>query len=286
LPRFKGKRQIQLKEALEDIIPAKELPFIPSRWWFVGDIVILPIPKQLEKYSTEIGSAMLHLEGKKRRTVLGKFGPTEGITRIPDFEYLAGDKNTETIHKELGCKFKIDAAKLTFSPGNIGERKRLLDLVSKNEFIVDMFSCIGNLSLPIAVHKAPKQLIAAEINPTAFRYLEENIKLNRVEDIMKGLLGDNRNILSEFEGKANRVISGYFDVDEEQIRLAFRLCKDNATAHFHLTVPANKELQEQRIAQILALAEKGKRRIANVSRKRVKKYAPGIEHIVLDVDVI
>jgi tRNA wybutosine-synthesizing protein 2 len=286
LPRFKGRRQIQLKKALEDVIPNSKLSLLPNRWWFVGDILIIPIPKQLEKYGEDIGTALVQLEGKKRRTVLGKFGPTEGIKRTPNFKYLAGDKNTETIHKELGCKFKIDAAKITFSPGNLGERKRLLELVEKNEFVIDMFSCVGNLSLPIAVHKAPKQLIAAEINPIAYQYLEENIILNKVEDRMKGVLGDNRVILGDFERKADRVISGYFDIDEDQIRLAFRLCNDNATIHFHLTVPANKKLQELRISQLISLAEEEKRKIINVSRKRVKKYSPGIEHIVLDVDVI
>ena len=179
MARDTGQKRELLVELLVEKIPKELLMHIPHRWWFVGDVLITTIPEELLEYRNDVGRAFLQLEPKRARTVLGKTGPTKGITREPNFEHLAGDKNTETVHKELGCLFKIDAAKLTFSPGNHFERKRMIDTVKKGEFIVDMFSCVGNLSLPIAVHKSPKKIIAAEINPYAFKYLEENIQRRR-----------------------------------------------------------------------------------------------------------
>ena len=278
------KREL-LVELLVEKIPKELLIHIPHRWWFVGDILITSIPEQLLEYRNEVGQAFLELEPKRARTALGKTGPTQGITREPSFEYLAGDKNTETIHKELGCSFKLDAAKLTFSPGNHFERKRMLDVVKEGEFIVDMFSCVGNLSLPIAVHNSPKQIIAAEINPLAFKYLEKNIELNKVSRSMKAIMGDNRLVLKEFEGKADRVISGYLHSDEEQIRQAVRLCSENSIFHHHEAITTKKEKQTETMMDIKRLIESEGRVCKRMIHKRVKKYSPGVEHIVLDIEI-
>lgn len=283
MARDKSPKRELLIELLIDKIPKELHIHFPHRWWFIGDVLITTIPEKLKQYRSAVGEAFLQLEPKRARTILGKTGPTRGITREPSFDYLAGDKNTETIHKELGCYFKLDAAKLTFSPGNHFERERMLDVVKSDEFIIDMFSCVGNLSLPIAVNKAPKQIIAAEINPYAFKYLEENIKLNKVTDVMKAIEGDNRVILREFEGKADRVISGYLHSDEDQIRQAVRLCNEGSMLHYHVAITARKEIQTETIMNIKKIIQAEGRVCTKMIRKRVKKYSPGVEHIVLDI---
>ncbi|NHK31834.1 MAG: class I SAM-dependent methyltransferase family protein [Asgard group archaeon] len=282
--RTKKAQRAFLLEILEKEIPVELLSKIPNRWWKIGDILLLTIPKQLADYHTIIGEAMLKLEENKIRTVLGKMGPTKGITRVPEFIYLAGDPNTETIHKELGCLFKLDAAKLTFSPGNHGERKRMIDIVHSDELIVDIFGCVGNLSLPLAIHNSPKQLVIAEINPIAFQYLTENISLNNVTEIVKPLLGDNRTILIEYEGLADRVIAGYLHSDTEQIRQGIRLCKENGIFHYHEGAPI--KVQDQPFARVKKVAKQEDRKVELLKRQIVKKYAPGVEHIVLDLKII
>lgn len=285
MARDTGQKRELLVELLVEKIPKELLMHIPHRWWFVGDVLITTIPEELLENRNDVGRAFLQLEPKRARTVLGKTGPTKGITREPNFEHLAGDKNTETVHKELGCLFKIDAAKLTFSPGNHFERKRMIDTVKKGEFIVDMFSCVGNLSLPIAVHKSPKKIIAAEINPYAFKYLKENIQLNKVSTVMKAIEGDNRVVLKNYEGKADRIISGYLHSDEEQIRQAVRLCNNNSIFHHHIAITRKKEKQAEVMMDIKRLIESEGRICSRMIRKRVKKYAPGVEHIVLDIEI-
>jgi len=284
LVRTKNAQRAKLLELLRKEISSKLVQQIPHRWWKIGDILIIPIPESLMDYQSEIGQAMLQLEKNKVRTILGKTGPTIGTNRIPEFIYLAGDSNTETIHKELGCLFKLDAAKLTFSPGNHGERKRMIDIVPSNEFIIDMFGCVGNLSLPLAVHNSPKQLIIAEINPIAFKYLTENIALNKVNDIVKPLLGDNRTILKEYEDLADRVIAGYLHSDLEQIRQGIRLCKEGGIFHYHEGTP--KKVQEKPFSRVKQAADQENRMVKLLNKRIVKKYSPGVEHVVLDLKVI
>lgn len=281
--RGKESKRKELLRLLQNKIPEDILPFVPSHWWKIGDILILNIPHQLLNFKSDIGETILEIEQKPLRTVLGKIGPTQGIIRTPSFEHLAGDINTGTVHKELGCKFKIDAAKLTFSPGNHGEKKRLLKITNDNEFIIDMFSCVGNLSLPLAVHKAPIRVIAAEINPLAFKYLTDNITLNRVEDVMIAILGDNRVVLRDYEGKADRVLSGYLNSDDDQLELAICLCKDNGIIHYHEAVPLTKK--EKTIAKIERILDKVGKDKKQISEKRVKKYSSNVEHLVFDIQV-
>jgi tRNA wybutosine-synthesizing protein 2 len=274
----------KLSILLENKIPQNLISFLPNRWWKVGDVLISTIPEELMNYTGEIGEAFLKLESNVR-VVLGKTGPTKGVTRKPGFTHLAGEENTVTTHKELGCLFKIDAAKLTFSPGNHGERNRLLEITGINEFIVDMFSCIGNLSLPLAVHKQPKMLIAAEINPLAHKYLEQNIKLNKVQDHMKSILGDNRMVLEDYYQQADRVLSGYLASDLEQITVGVKLCKKGGILHFHAGVPNNKEILDNPINKIKKIVEQENRTLEVINQKRVKKYSPGIDHIVIDIKI-
>ncbi|MFW9922976.1 MAG: class I SAM-dependent methyltransferase family protein [Candidatus Thorarchaeota archaeon] len=279
----KNKKQEILNRVKKEI-PADLLKYIPNRWWFIGDILVTSIPEQLFAYKEIIGEAFLFVENKRSRTVLGKIGPTVDIIRSPAFEIIAGEKNTETVHKELNTLFKIDAAKLTFSPGNHGEKERLLCQINENEIIIDMFACVGNLSLPIAVNKSPKQIIASEINPIAYHYLVENIKLNKVENKMIALLGDNREILIPYFGQADRVLSGFFNSDENQNRIAIKLCKKQGIIHFHRAI-SNLEINDMK-EKLLKLIKEEKRIVETFTYKRVKKYSPGINHIVFDVVVI
>ena len=86
MARDKGPKRELLVELLKEKIPKDLLVHIPHRWWFIGDVLIASIPKQLLPLKKEIGEAFLELEPKRARTILGKVGPTKGITREPNFE--------------------------------------------------------------------------------------------------------------------------------------------------------------------------------------------------------
>jgi len=78
-------------------------------------------------------------------------------------ETIAGFK-TETVHRENGVIFNLDARKVMFSAGNLKERMRM-SLFGKDEFVVDMFAGIGYFTLQMAVHSRPRKIMAIEMNP-------------------------------------------------------------------------------------------------------------------------
>jgi tRNA wybutosine-synthesizing protein 2 len=175
------------KEPLKNILKRIEIPEeiktkLPSRWELLGHVLILKIDDGLNDWLDEIARA--YSEELDARTVLRDVGGIEGEFREPVLELIMGTE-TETMHIENGVKYKLDAAKLMFSSGNVDERIRMASVCRKDEIVVDMFAGIGYFTLPMAVHSSPEKIYAYEINPLAHKYLVENLKLNKVEQRKK-----------------------------------------------------------------------------------------------------
>ena len=232
----------------------------------IGDILVLKNePDNLQE--------LLDLPEVKRIVKLGRIN---GPKREPEVEILVGD-NTETIHRENHCFFKLDVARIMWSKGNTGERKRMANLVEDGETVVDMFAGIGYFSIPMAVHSNPAKIYSLEINPVSYGYLKENIVLNKVEDVIEPILGDCR----EFAPKnfADRVLMGYIGNTHEYLDKAVNIVKPGGIIHYHESVPDN--LKFERPPQRIIDAAKG-RDVEILNKRIIKKYSPGVYHVVID----
>ena len=277
-PEFREKTG-SLKEYLKESFSEAEFSQVPSGWHVLGDIIIVSIPDALESKKIKIAEALLSMYPKCRGIVrdLG----IEGQFRQPKRELLLGS-GTETIHKEHGCFFKQDVTKVMYSKGNLEERKRMSKLGS-GEVVVDMFAGIGYFSIPMAVHARPKEIISIEINPESFAYLKENVRLNHVEDIITPILGDCSQAAPE--GEADRVIMGYVGTTHHYLEPAMKaLKKSGGVLHYHETVPENlaRIRPEERIKK--AAGRLGKK-VEVLATRRIKKYSPGVRHVVVDVRI-
>jgi tRNA wybutosine-synthesizing protein 2 len=232
----------------------------------IGDILVLKNePDNLQE--------LLDLPEVKRIVKLGRIN---GPKREPEVEILVGD-NTETIHRENHCFFKLDVARIMWSKGNTGERKRMANLVEDGETVVDMFAGIGYFSIPMAVHSNPAKIYSLEINPVSYGYLKENIVLNKVEEVIEPILGDCR----EFAPKnfADRVLMGYIGNTNEYLDKAVDIVKPGGIIHYHESVPDN--LKFERPPQRIIDAAKG-RDVEILNKRIIKKYSPGVYHVVID----
>ncbi|MDD3247242.1 MAG: class I SAM-dependent methyltransferase family protein [Methanosarcina sp.] len=277
-PEFREKTWA-LKEYLKDSFSEAELARVPSGWQVLGDIVIISIPESLNEKKLLIARALLSMY-PKCRSVVRDFG-IEGQFRQPIRELLLGT-STETVHKEHGCFFKQDVTKVMYSKGNLDERKRMSKL-GQGEFVVDMFAGIGYFSIPMAVHAQPKKIISIEINPESFAYLKENVRLNHVEDIITPVLGDCSQAAPE--GEADRVIMGYVGTTHHYLEQAIKaLKKSGGVLHYHETVPENlaRARPEERITK--AAGRLGKK-VEILATRRIKKYSPGVLHVVVDARI-
>jgi tRNA wybutosine-synthesizing protein 2 len=271
----------EIKKLLSMDIPTNLIKKLPDKWEKIGDVLVLVLPNELEKYKEIIGKTYSKELGCK--AALNDIGGISGVYREPNVEIIYGSNHTETIHKENGIRFKIDPQKIMFSSGNMDERIRMANVSNENETIVDLFAGIGYFTLPIAVHSKPKKIFACEVNPISYDYLRQNIVLNNVSDVVEPLKGDNRKVAPK--NVADRVIMGYLEDTHKFLPLAFDCLKNNkGIVHYHEVFP-DKAVPQKPLKNIEKEAEKINLKMDLLEYRIVKSYAPGISHYVFDLKI-
>jgi tRNA wybutosine-synthesizing protein 2 len=117
----------------------------------------------------------------------------------------------------------------------------------------------------------------------AHHYLEENVKLNSVEDIVFPVLGDNRDFVEN--NIADRIVMGYLEDTHAYLSKALDILKeDGGIIHYHEKCP-NELLKERPIEKVREELAKRRRDIESMEMRKIKSYAPGVSHVVLDIKV-
>lgn len=233
----------------------------------IGDVLIVD-----NNYSNDDFESLSKKHNVK--TVM-KIDHIQGTKREPVYKILYGSE-TETINKENGCLFKLDLSKVMWSKGNNNERLRIAKLVGDGETVIDMFAGIGYFSIPIGVHSKAKQVYAIEINPNSHYYLCENIKLNKLNNVTP-ILGDC--MIETPKLNADRIIMGYVKTTHHYLKVAIDSLNPGGIIHYHETVP-EKLMNSRPVERIIAQA--GDRDVEVLKINKIKKYAPGVEHVVVD----
>jgi tRNA (guanine37-N1)-methyltransferase len=153
-PNFKYRT---LEEALNGKIPPNHLKLIPKSYDIIGNIAILEFENpdhfnnsKYHEFKNLVAKAVIDVN-KNVLSVFEKKSQIKGSYRLRNLAYLAGENNSETIHKENDCIFHLDIKTTYFSPRLVYERRRVSESnIQENEVIVDMFSGVGTFSIQIA----------------------------------------------------------------------------------------------------------------------------------------
>ncbi len=139
--------------------------------------------------------------------------------------------------------------------------------------------------LPRAVGPRQATFVAVEKNPVAFRYLEANLRLNGVDDRVRALLGDNRELALE-PRSFDRILLGYLPSSLPWLaRAVGLLASGGGTVHAHLVVDARDARRAGEAAVSAELARCGASPTGPVRGREVKPYGPGRTHVVVDAPV-
>ncbi len=176
-----------LEEALVGELPESIIDLIPKSYDVIGKIAITEFDRfntlnvdKTSLYKKKVAEAIVKVN-KTVETVYEKKSEVKGKYRLKELQPIFGVDNPETFHKENQSIFKLDVKNTYFSPRLVFERKRLSLLkFAKNELIVDMFAGVGPISIQIAKNNDVK-IYSFDINPTAHKYLIENITLNKLK---------------------------------------------------------------------------------------------------------
>ncbi len=222
----------------------------------VGDVAII---KYRDELDVEEFADYILQKHKNVKNVAVDYG-VEGETRVRRVELIRGT-GTETIYREFGIRLKVDISKVYFSPRLATERWRVVNEVEDGEVIYDMFAGCGPFSILIAKNRAVR-IYASDINPHAIRYLEENIRLNKVERI-KPMLGDARVVYREIPEKVDRVIMNLPHSAYEFLPVAMEVLKPGGVINYYEILPKDTDLKNR---------FEGKFTVERV--RRVHEYSP------------
>ena len=195
-----------MKTVLADKLKPEQLDRIYKSFDIVGDISIVRVPESQKCQSKIIAEAIM-LVHREVKAVWRQSSSVSGNFRLRNLEFVLGEKRTKTVYREHGCIYKTDLRKAYFSPRLSYERIRIAELVKKGEAVVNMFAGVGCYSIAIAKHSEPLKVYSVDINPSAFQYLRENIRLNRSETVVVSLLGDAKTVIEkQLQNIADRVL--------------------------------------------------------------------------------
>lgn len=278
-------RQPKISELLEKAVPENFLTYIPHSLDIIGDIAIVELNPEIWEFRGAIGDAILK-SNRHVKAVFAKGGRVNGVYRVRSLVHIAGEARTVTFHKENGCIFKVDVANTYFSPRLSGERVRIASQVNPGEVVVDLFAGVGPFSILIA--KMRRGIVhAIDINPFAIQLLEENIKLNKVSDLVHPYLGDCREVVNaKLKRVADHVIMNLPGSAYKFIDVACLALKENGgVIHYYQfgkeqdTCNSVVEFFERQLSEVGASLVK----VLNV--RRVRSTAPREWQIAVDAVV-
>lgn len=268
------------REEIGRLLGEKGVPAaaVPRRWERIGGVVVLRLTEAMRRYEDPIAAAFAG--ALKAQAVVEDLSGIHGRLRTPDVRLLWGTK-TETVHLEGGVRYALDVAKIMFSSGNLAERIRAADLAGSGDVVVDLFAGIGYFTLPIAVRGKARAIYACELNPVSFRYLLENLRLNRVKSVVP-LLGDCRRTAPQ--GVADLVLLGHFDAPQ-YLDVAFRALRGAGTVVMHELCPKER-FPDDPLRHVTEAARTSWYEVTGARTRIVKSYAPGVVHAVVEARVL
>ncbi len=254
---------------------------------YIGDIAIIkpPFNYQDENELKKLANKTLE-KNKYIKSVWLASSPVEGEFKIREYKYLAGEYRSETIYKEHGCSFKVDIRKVFITPRLSYEHLRIASLVKSGEIITNMFAGAGLFSIIIAKKSKPKLVHSIDINPDAYKYMVDNIEINKVNDVVIPYLGDSKKVIEEkLVNSSDRVLMPLPEKALEYIKYAILAINKKGFIHVYLHVNSKKDEDYLSLAESMVKEELNKYNITYkfINSKEVRPVGPRLYQVVVDV---
>jgi tRNA (guanine37-N1)-methyltransferase len=274
-----------IRQHLKDKVPEGLLSITPSSFDILGSrdgaVAVIEIPEELESYEKEIAEAIQAVHGNVR-SVLSKDSGREGEYRLRSLRLIAGDPDTEVIHKESGCRFKLNPRVTYFSTRESTERERIVEMVRPGEDILVMFSGVSPIAICVAKRHPSVTVTAVEINPEAHRYAVENVRLNKVANMVKPILGDVREVCPSLNNVFDRVFMPLPKGAHMFLDVAVPMVRPGGVLHLYHWAPEDDLFTEAKRLVAEAADEAG-RRAEFTGGEKVSLYSPRVYKVRVDM---
>jgi tRNA (guanine37-N1)-methyltransferase len=277
---------MKLRDFIEKNCPnfsKEELCAVPSSFDIIGSrekaVAILELPEGLKGKEHIVGEALMKLH-KNVKSVLLKKSPRKGTYRTRSYRLIAGEKNTEVVHKEHGCRFLLDPRTCYFSEREGEERLRIAKKVKKGESVMVFFAGVGPYPIVVSKKSEPGRVTGIEMNPRAVKYFQKNVKMNKVENVIV-VKGDVKDKSKEFYGVCDRVVMPLPENGIDFLGNAFNCLKPKGTCHFYFF--SEEAGLPEWYKRINDKAKKFGKKVKIMGKKKVLPYGPHIWKWRIDI---
>ena len=135
-------------------------------------------------------------------------------------ELLAGEDNMVTLMREHGAAFEFDFSKVYWNSRLATEHVRIASKLGENDVLYDMFAGVGPFAVPAAKRKCT--VLANDLNPESYKWLEHNAKLNKVQERLRPYNLDARQFVT--------------DVVKDDLIALGKKCKDGSKLNTHIVM--------------------------------------------------
>lgn len=268
-----------IKDYLRGKVGDEDLNRVVRGFEMIGDVVIVNIPDEIIHLKDLIVEAILR--NHKVKTILRKVGEVSGEFRIASYEVLYGGE-TETVAKEFGCRFLVDPTKVYYSSRLSSERGRIARMVGEGERVLVMFAGVGPYAILIAKLSKPREVVGVELNPKAAEYFRINVRMNKVEGIVKVYEGDVRDVVPRLEGRFDRIVMPAPYSAREFVHLVRDKIEKGGYVHYYTFAGEEEDLTRE----IVKLFKRHGMIVNVLNVRECGSFAPRVYRYVLDLKVV
>lgn len=158
----------------------------------IGHILHMNLKDNLLPYKTAI--AQIYMDKTPVcRTVINKAQNIDNTFRNFQIDLLIGEPDYKVETKENGVVFEFDFSTVYWNPRLSSEHERLVKQFSPNDVFYDVFSGVGPFAIPAGKRRV--KVLSNDLNPDSFKWLEHNVKRNKVQDFVKTFNKDGRDFI-------------------------------------------------------------------------------------------
>ncbi|XP_066535757.1 tRNA (guanine(37)-N1)-methyltransferase isoform X2 [Hoplias malabaricus] len=181
---------LKSEEVLRAVLP--EGQEVTSGFSRVGHIAHMNLRDHQLSFKNLIGQVIMD-KNPGITCVVNKTNTIDSTYRNFQMEVLAGDSNMVAKVRENGVFYEFDFSHVYWNPRLGTEHERIISLLHRGDFVLDVFAGVGPFSVPAA--RRGCTVLANDLNPESHRWLLHNTKLNKVDAKVSTFNMDGREFL-------------------------------------------------------------------------------------------
>lgn len=178
------------EEILKSVLPEDQET--SSSFSRIGHIVHLNLREHLSPYKKLIGEVLMDKQ-PNCRTVINKCETIDNTFRNFQIEVLCGESDFQVKVKENGIEFEFDFSTVYWNPRLSTEHERIAKLLRPGDVLYDVFAGVGPFSVPAGKRKCT--VLANDLNPESFKWLQANIRRNKVSHCVSAFNKDGKDFI-------------------------------------------------------------------------------------------